>query len=373
MKKRPKKTTKTAVLLTLLALAAALAAGCGGANDAGNGAASNGAAANTGAAGDNASSGEAAGAPEKLTPVKIQLSWVPQAEFAGFYVAKDKGYYEAEGLDVEIVPGGPEIVPEQQVANGSAQFGVNLVGSLLSHIEQGVPLVQIGQIFQDTSMVLLSKKSSGIDSPDDFKGKKVGNWMGGNEYEVLALFDKYKLDPMKDLQFVKQGFTMDQFLNGELDVATAMIYNEYHVVLESGMKPEELNVFNLDELGVGMLHDNLFVNKDWLADNEDTAVKFVRASLKGWKDAIADPEGATDIIMKAVEDGSTTRQHQLTMMQEVAKLVQPEGLPTEQIGFTNPEGFQRTADIALQFGVIQKAADVNAAYTNDIVQNASGG
>jgi len=316
------------------------------------------------------SSGSSGGSSADLVKVKIQLCWVPQAEFAGFYVAKAKGYYEEEGLDVEIVPGGPDIVPEQQVANGSAQFGVNLVGSLLSHIEQGVPLIQIGQVFQDTSMVLISKKSSGIDSPEKFSGKRVGNWMGGNEYEVLALFAKYGLDPMKDLEFVKQAFTMDQFLNDEIDVATAMIYNEYHVVLNSGYKPEDLNVFNLDELGVGMLHDNLFVHRDWLEENGETAVKFVRASLKGWKDAITNQEEAVDIVMDAVEEGSTTREHQTTMMQEVAKLVKPEGFPEDQILFTRDDRFRLTADIALQFGVITKPADIEAAYTNEFVEKA---
>ncbi|REJ22283.1 MAG: myristoyl transferase [Paenibacillaceae bacterium] len=319
---------------------------------------------------DSPDSGGGAASPDAPVKVRIQLCWVPQAEFAGFYVAKAKGYYEEEGLEVEIVPGGPDIVPEQQVANGSAQFGVNLVGSLLSHIEQGVPLIQIGQVFQDTSMVLISKKSSGIDSPEKFAGKRVGNWMGGNEYEVLALFAKYGLDPMRDLEFVKQSFTMDQFLSDELDVATAMIYNEYHVVLNSGYTPDDLNVFNLDELGVGMLHDNLFVNRDWLASNEETAVKFVRASIKGWRDAVNHQEEAVGIVMDAVEEGSTTREHQTTMMQEVAKLVRPDGLADDRILFTDEDRFRLTADIALQFGVINEPADISAAYTNDIVEKA---
>ncbi|WP_372631303.1 ABC transporter substrate-binding protein [Cohnella sp.] len=356
--------------LGAMSLVFLLLAGCGGES---TGKPSNSVASPEASSASSAESAATTASSGEPVPIKIQLSWVPQAEFAGFYVAKEKGYYLEEGLGVEILAGGPDIVPEQQVANGTAQFGVNLVGSLLSHIEQGVPLVQIGQIFQDTSMVLVSKKASGIDSPEKFAGKKVGNWMGGNEYEVLALLSKYGLDPMKDLNFTKQGFTMDQFMNGDLDVATAMIYNEYHVLLENGYKPEDLNVFNLDELGVGMLHDNLFVNKEWLANNEETAVKFVRATLKGWKDAIANQDGAVDIVMKTVEEGSSSREHQLTMMQEVARLIQPEELPAEQIGFTNQERFQLTADIALKFGVIKNPADVSTAYTNVIVEKASKG
>ncbi|WP_372663576.1 ABC transporter substrate-binding protein [Cohnella sp.] len=360
MKRQRYTVKKGLAVMGMVSFLLLILSGCGGRSD------------NAGAdsAASPAGTDQPSSASSQPIQVKIQLSWVPQAEFAGFYVAKAKGFYEKEGLDVEIIPGGPDIVPEQQVANGTAQFGVNLVGSLLSHIEQEVPLIQVGQIFQDTSMVLLSKKDSGIDSPEDFAGKKVGNWMGGNEYEVQALFSKYGLDPMKDLEFIKQGFTMDQFLNGDLDVATAMIYNEYHVVLNSGIKPEDLNVFNLDELGVGMLHDNLFVSKEWLSDNEETAVKFIRATLKGWKDAIEDQEGAADIVMDVVEDGSSSREHQLTMMKEVGKLVQPEGFPADQIGFTNKDRFTLTADIALKFGVIKKAADVSSAYTNEIIQKA---
>lgn len=134
--------------------------------------------------------------------------------FAGYFLAQDKGYYAEEGLNVEILPGGPDIVPEQQVAGGSAEIGVDWVASLLTSQEQEMPLVQIAQIYQKSGLVLVSKKEAGINGPADLKGKKVGNWMGGNEFELLALFDKYQLDPNKDLNFTKQGFTMDQFLGG---------------------------------------------------------------------------------------------------------------------------------------------------------------
>ncbi|WP_343221863.1 ABC transporter substrate-binding protein [Paenibacillus tritici] len=345
----------------------ALLAGCGGNN-----------AANTPAA--EATGGNAASAPEPAASaepgaepvtVKLQLKWVPQAQFAGYFLAQDKGYYAAEGLKVEILPGGPDIVPEQQVAGGSADIGVDWVASLLTSQEQEMPLVQIAQIFQKSGLVLVSKKEAGITTPADLKGKKVGNWMGGNEFEILALLDKYKLDSGKDLNFTKQGFTMDQFLGGELDAASAMTYNEYQVVLESGIKAEELSVIDMNDEGVAMLEDNLFANKEWLEANKETAAKFVRASLKGWADAIADPEAAVDSVMKLAEEGSTTREHQLTMMTEVAKLIQPEGFDASKLGYTDAAAFQQTADIALKFGVIKTAADMNTAYTNEIVEMAA--
>lgn len=318
----------------------------------------------------NNSSSEGAAASDELIPVKLQLKWVPQAQFAGYFVAKERGYYEAEGLDVEIISGGPDIVSEQQVASGAVQFGVDWTASLLAHRDQGLPLVQVAQVFQDSASLLISRKTSGIETPADLADKIVGNPMGGNEFEVLALFDKYGLDPAKDLEFVKQGFTVDQFVNKELDTMFATSYNEYFVVLDSGISADELSVINLNDEGTAMLQDNLFANEEWLAENEETAVKFVRASLKGWNDAVNDPEYAVDMVMKAVAEGSTTREHQVNMMSEVSKLVIPEDKTAADIGYIDEELFKRTADIALQFGVVEQPADLTKAYTNSIVEQA---
>jgi NitT/TauT family transport system substrate-binding protein len=362
---------KTVWMLVLLLIAATAIAGCGG--NSGGTSGGSGSAAEATSSSEPAPS-EGSGAADETdagpVPIKLQLKWVPQAQFAGYYVAKEKGYYDEEGLDVEIVPGGPDIVPEQQVAVGAAQIGVDWVASLLAHQEQGMPLVQIAQIFQNSGLVLVSKKEAGIASGADLKGRKVGNWMGGNEFELLALFDKYGIDPIRDLEFIKQGFTMDQFLSGELDAASAMTYNEYLVVLGAGIPAEELSVIDMNEEGVAMLEDNLFANREWLENNKETAAKFVRASLKGWKDAIANPEEAVDIVMAEVDAGSTTREHQLNMMKEVAKLVAPEGFDTEKIGEIDDAMFRQTADIALQFGVITAPVNPERAYTKEIVEMA---
>lgn len=354
------------LLLVVMMLVMTVMAGCGGNNNAAPSAEPS-AAGN--AATEPAAEATAEPAADPVT-VKLQLKWVPQAQFAGYFVAQDKGYYAEEGLKVEILPGGPDIVPEQQVAGGSADIGVDWVASLLTSQEQEMPLVQIAQIFQRSGLVLVSKKDAGIATPADLKGKKVGNWMGGNEFEILALFDKYKLDPNKDLNFTKQGFTMDQFLGGEIDAASAMTYNEYQVALESGIAAADLSVIDMNDEGVAMLEDNLFANKEWLAENKETAAKFVRASLKGWKDAIADPAAAVDSVMKLAEAGSTTKDHQLTMMNEVAKLILPEGFDPAKMGYTDAAAFQQTADIALKFGVIKTASKVDEAYTNEIVEMA---
>jgi NitT/TauT family transport system substrate-binding protein len=306
----------------------------------------------------------AQGAPDK---VRLQIKWVPQAQFAGYFVALDKGYYANENLDVQIIPGGPDIVSEQQVANGQADFGVDWVASFLAFRDKGLPLIDVAQVYQSSGLMLISRKSQNILSPADLKGKNVGVWYGGNEFEFLALMDKLGYDPDKDLNVIKQGFTMDPFLAGQMDAASAMTYNEYEVVLESGVSPDDLNVIRYNDEGVGMLEDNLFTTTDTAANKKDLVQRFVRASMRGWQDAIANQSDAVDIVMKYVEPGSTTVDHQTRMMSEVAKLVLPPGMTPDQIGMMDPGRFQTTADIAYKFHVITTPADPAASYTNEFV------
>jgi NitT/TauT family transport system substrate-binding protein len=299
--------------------------------------------------------------------VKLQIKWVPQAQFAGYYVALEKGYYAQERLDVQIIPGGPNIVTEQQVANGQADFGVDWVASFLAFRDKGLPLIDVAQVYQSSGLMLISKKSAGITAPEFLKGKSVGVWYGGNEFEFLALMDKLGYDPDKDLNVIQQGFTMDPFLAGQMDAASAMTYNEYQVVLESGVKTEDLNVLRYNDEGVGMLEDNLFTTEELVKNKPDLVQRFVRASLHGWQDAVNDQPGAVTIIMKYVEPGSTTADHQTRMMSEVANLVLPPGMANEQIGVMDANRFSTTADIAYKFHVINVPADPLKSYTNDFV------
>ncbi|MGW7159404.1 ABC transporter substrate-binding protein [Paenibacillus taichungensis] len=310
------------------------------------------------------------GSDQPLTKVKIQLKWVPQAQFAGIYAAKEKGFFADEGIDAEIIPGGPDIVIEQQVVNGAADVGITGVDSLLVSRDNGLPLVSLAQISQKSSYRLIAKKSVGITDPAQMKGKKVSTWFGSQQFQVLAFMEKNGLDPKKDIELVKQGFTMDQFFNDQVDVATATIYNEYHVVLESGTKESDLDVFNIEDAGVGMLEDTLIAKKDWVDSNKELAVKVTRAVLKGWNYAIDNQSETVDIVMKNVTDGSTTREHQVTMLEEIAKLIRPEGFTEKQVGSFVDESFTRTADIALKYGLIKKAANLDEALEKSVYEEA---
>jgi len=313
-------------------------------------------------------------APAALVPVRLQLKWVPQAQFAGYYAALDQGFYAEEGLDVTILPGGPDIVPEQVVAAGQAEFGINWMASLLATRETGAPLINIAQVFTRAGMRHLSWKDSNITSPADFKGRKVAVWFGGNEYNLLATLSKYNLNKDTDLTLVQQPFDMNLLLNREVDAAAAMTYNELYQVLSAGHTIEELNILDYNAEGTAMPEDGIFVTEDWLnADpqHKDIAARFLRASFKGWAYCRDNPESCVEIVLKQDSGGVMTREAQTWQMEEINKLIWGDPIdPNTRIGYLEPSLFTFAADTALQFGVITKPAD-ESAYTHEIWEMAT--
>src|SRR3989454_2575930 len=305
------------------------------------------------------------GRSQAADKVTLQLKWVTQAQFAGYYAAKAKGLYEAEKLDVTIRPGGPDIVPEQVVAGGGAQFGIDWLPSLLAARDQGAPLVNIAQIFAASGMREIAFKSSGIKGAADLKGRRVAVWFGGNEFELLATLEKYKIDRNRDVTLVQQPFDMNLLLQKQVDAAAAMTYNEYKQVLDAGVKADDLVVIDFNQEGTAMLEDGIFTKADYLksAKNKEIAARFVRASLKGWEFCRDKPADCVDIVLK--ESPVLGREHQTWMMAEINKLVWGPPKPTTPLGKMDPAAFKRTADIALKFGVIKKPAEPSA-FTHQI-------
>jgi NitT/TauT family transport system substrate-binding protein len=302
------------------------------------------------------------GLSQAADKVTLQLKWVTQAQFAGYYAAKAKGLYEAEKLDVTIRPGGPDIVPEQVVAGGGAQFGIDWLPSLLSARDQGAPLVNIGQVFAYSGMREIAFKSSGIKGAGDLKGRRVAVWFGGNEFELLATLEKHKIDRNKDVTLIQQPFDMNLLLQKRVDAAAAMTYNEYKQVLDAGVKPDDLVVIDFNKEGTAMLEDGIFAKADWIADarNKQVAARFLRASLKGWELCKDKPAECVEIVLK--ESPVLGREHQAWMMTEINKLVWGPPAPRSPLGKMDPAAFKQTADIALKFGVIKKPAG-DGAYT----------
>jgi NitT/TauT family transport system substrate-binding protein len=264
-----------------------------------------------------------AAAQDKVT---LQLKWVTQAQFAGYYVAKDKGFYKAEGLDVTINPGGPDIAPEQVIAGGSADVIVDWMPAALAAREKGVALVNIAQPFKRSGMMLTCRRDAGVTTPTDFKDKTLGVWFFGNEYPFMAWMAKlgYKTDGSPGgVKVIKQGFNVDPILQKQADCVSTMTYNEYWQVIDGGFKPSQLVVFKYEDEGVATLEDGLYVLEKNLKDPAFVAkmAKFVKASMKGWEYAKAHPDDAVKIILAADSTGAKTEKDQKRMMGEVGKLL----------------------------------------------------
>jgi NitT/TauT family transport system substrate-binding protein len=315
-----------------------------------------------------------ASAAPKLTNITLQLKWVPQAQFAGYYAASLKGFYKAQGLNVTLKNGGPNIIPEQVVASGQAQFGVDWLPSLLAARDKNTDLVNIAQVFARSGMTQLTWKSSGITTIAKMRDKKVGNWLGGNQYELFAALTKNGMDPAhnKGVTIVQQPFDMNLFLQHKIDSASAMTYNELAQVLESKNPSTgklytmaDLNVLKMQSVGTGMLEDGLFSTGKWLKDpaNQAIAVKFIAASLQGW---IYCRDHAAECVGLTLKEGPTLpKGHQTWQMNEINKLIWPN---TAGIGVMSTSDFNRTASISKQFGVIKKAP--SGAYRTDLAKKA---
>src|SRR6478672_5093031 len=260
-------------------------------------------------------------------PVTIQLKWVTQAQFAGYYVAQAKGFYKDAGLDVTIKPGGPDINPQQVLAGGGADVVIDWMPSALATREKGSPVVNIAQPFKRSGMELTCRKETGITKPEDFKGKTLGVWFSGNEYPFLSWMSQLGIPTTggaNGVNVLKQGFNVDPLLQKQADCISTMTYNEYWQVIEAGVKPEDLVVFKYEDQGVATLEDGLYVMEDKLKDPAfvKTMAKFVKASMKGWDDASANPDEAVKIVLENDSTGSQTEGHQKTMMQEINKLTE---------------------------------------------------
>ena len=311
--------------------------------------------------------GTAAHAADELT---LQLKWVTQAQFAGYYVAKDKGFYEEAGLDVTINPGGPDIAPPQVIAGGGADVIVEWMPAALASRERGVPLVNIAQPFGHSGMMLTCRKDTGIATPADFKGKTLGVWFFGNEYPFLSWMSKLGLKTDGSpggVTVLKQGFNVDPLLQKQADCISTMTYNEYWQVIDAGFKPEDLVVFKYEDQGVATLEDGLYALEGRLRDPgfADTMARFVAASMKGWAWARENPDEAADIVLENDQTGAQTEQHQRRMMGEINKLTQG------STGRLDVADYERTVQTLLSGGsdpVISKAPE--GAWTHTVADAA---
>lgn len=296
--------------------------------------------------------------------VTLQLKWVAQSQFAGYFTALEKGFYEEEDLDVTIKPGGPDIAPEQVIAGGGADVVVTWMAGALSARDKGVPLVNIAQPFAKSGLLMVCPADGPVKTVEDFPGKTLGVWFFGNEYPFYAWMNKLGLPTeggAEGVTVLKQSFDVQPLIQKQADCISVMTYNEYWQAIDAGFKPEDLVVFNYSELGNDMLEDGLYVMEDDLADPafKDKMARFVRASMKGWEYAKENPEEAAGFVLDA---GGQDENHQTRMMGEIAKLLGDSPRLDEA-------AFERTADMVLDQGIISKAPE--GAFTHDITDAAA--
>jgi NitT/TauT family transport system substrate-binding protein len=313
-----------------------------------------------------------------LTPVTLQLQWVAQAQFAGYYAAVEQGYYEDEGLDVTIAEGGPDIVPQDVLAAGDVDYAISWVPKVLGSIEQGAGITNVAQIFERSATTQISFKDKGIESPADLAGKNVGSWGFGNEWELFAGMQDAGVD-VKDINLVQQAFDMNAFLAGDIDAAQAMTYNEYAQVLESVnpetgelFQPEDLNVIDWNDVGTAMLQDAIWASTERLDDDAyaKQTVAFIKASIKGWAFVRDDPEAGAAAVTAAGSQLGTS--HQLWMTNEVNKLIWPS---TNGVGIIDEGAWNQTVEIAMNTqnetgATIITEEPPETAYTNEYVEQA---
>ncbi|MCH2093685.1 MAG: ABC transporter substrate-binding protein [Rhodobacteraceae bacterium] len=306
-----------------------------------------------------------AGIAAAADDVTLQLKWVTQAQFAGYYVALDQGFYEAEDLNVTIKPGGPDIAPTQVLAGGGADVTVEWMPAALAAREKGLAMVNIAQPFKSSGMMLTCRKDAGVATTDDFAGKTLGVWFFGNEFPFLSWMSQLGLgtDGGDGVTVLKQGFNVDPILQGQAACVSTMAYNEYWQVIDAGLTPDDLVVFKYEDQGVATLEDGLYALEENLADPAfaDKMVRFVRASMKGWKWAEENPEDAAMIVLDFDETGAQTEKHQVRMMGEIAKLTAGSN------GALDPADYERTVNSLLSGGsdpVITKAPE--GAWTHAI-------
>ena len=311
--------------------------------------------------------GAMATAAQAADDLTLQLKWVTQAQFGGYYVALDKGFYEEEGLNVTIKPGGPDIAPVQVLLGGGADVMVDWAPSALAAREKGAPIVNIAQPFASSGLMLTCLKEHNINSPADFPGHTLGTWFFGNEIPLLSWMGKlgYATDGSEGgVTIQKINFNVDPLLQKQVECATTMTYNEYWQVIDAGISADDLVVFKYEDEGISTLEDGLYTTEANLADPEmeDKLVRFVRASMKGWKYAEENSDEAAEIVLENDMSGAQTEVHQKRMMGEIAKLTAGSN------GALDIEAFERSARITMEGGMITKAPE--GAWTHAITDKA---
>ena len=293
----------------------------------------------------------------------IRLQWLPQAQFAGYYVAKEKGFYSDEGLEIEIKHSNSNINIFDKLDKGEDDFITSIFATAIIEKSRGRNIVNIAQMMQKGALKLISKSKSGIAKAEDFNGKKIGNWGGVFSVQIEALINKKSL---KDVKLVNQGIDMSKFMNDEIDIASVMTYNEYHIVLASGMKEDEINLIDFEDYDLNFPEDCIITTNDMIKNNKDDVVKFLRASIKGWKYAFNNKDEAIEIVMK---NDVKNKEHQIRMLNEIEKLYLIDGINTK-IGQLDDKALSNVVTVLKDMKLLENEIQVKDSYNKALWEEA---
>ena len=352
---------KYLLLMATIVVAIAMAA-CGGSS-------STTAAPETTAAADTAAATDGGVTGSVVSPAQdasIRLEWVKQTQFAGFLVADAMGWYKDAGVNVTLKPAGPSLFPAQQVAIGNDQFGVLTPLSTVGALDSGAPLVTVMQYHQDSPSAYVAKKSSGITTLADAKGKRVGTWFGGNEFQIIAMLESAGMTK-DDVELVSQGYTVVPFLQDKYELSQVTVYNELGLILDK-IPADQLNIIRPSDYGVAAIGNGVITTQEYMDAHPDVVQVVVEQSIRGWKWALEHPEEAAQIAVDANPD--LTLDHQIFMMKENAKLVcvGPTLDPTKGIGWVDPAAFDVASKILFDSAQIKAMPDMTKDTTNKFVE-----
>jgi len=304
--------------------------------------------------------------PEPLEQVKVQLVWVKQGEFHGYFNAVEEGFYADEGLDVEIVAGGPDVNVRQVTAAGEVDFGTGNPSTTIAARSNDVPLVMVAQTFQDTFVVYIAKKARGFETIEDVEGADFGVWFGGGEFQVQLMLDKAGVGK-ENVNLAPQKFSMIEFYEDKLDVASATLHNELHVVLDAGYSMDDLTIYQASDYGAMMIEDGLFTTEEMIRDKPEVVQAFVCASLRGWKWGLQHPEEAVAHVLK--HNPELEYRKQLFQVEEVNKLISKRGAAENGLGYMDPEDWEVSEEGLLLIGAIDGPIDLEAARNDTFWAN----
>ena len=302
--------------------------------------------------------------PEKtLEKVALCLCWQTQCQFAGFYAALENGFYKDEGLDVTLKPGGPDVRPFQEVADGNVQFGTGQAQEVLLARDKGMAIQCVATNFQIGALRLVANKSLGITGPEDLRGKKISLWFGGYEYQCLGLLERSGISK-EEVTLEKQGWTMDDFCAGKVDVASVMVYNELNTLYEKGVK--DIDILNYADYGINFPEDTIFALEKYIQQRPDVVEKIVRASYRGWKWAMENPHETVKIVMK--HNDKLNVEHETSMLREVFKLMVNQNTKENGLGYIYTPDWINMSKILFQQKLLKEMPDISKAVNPFFVE-----